>query len=160
MNKNKTTMSFRTRLHEIIFEADTPGGKLFDVLLILSIIISVILVMLDSVSAVQQSCGKLLYIGEWFFTILFTVEYILRLYSIRRPMAYATSFFGMVDLLASPAASGSTPAVCSTRPRPRVGSAVASAPPMGSTSIPLRSPRSSCPPPRGCGRPPAPWRSG
>jgi voltage-gated potassium channel len=100
MDKKKTAMSFRTRLHEVIFEADTPGGKLFDVLLILSIIISVILVMLDSVSSVQQSYGKLLYIGEWFFTILFTVEYFLRLYSIGRPLAYATSFFGMVDLLA------------------------------------------------------------
>ena len=54
-------MSFRSRLHEIIFEADTPGGKLFDVLLILSIIISVILVMLDSVSSIQQSYGRLLY---------------------------------------------------------------------------------------------------
>jgi len=100
MAKKNAPISFRARLHEIIFEADTPGGKLFDVLLILSIIISVILVMLDSVSAVQQSYGKLLYIGEWFFTVLFTVEYFLRLYSIGRPMAYATSFFGMVALLA------------------------------------------------------------
>jgi voltage-gated potassium channel len=100
MAKKNAPISFRTRLHEIIFEADTPGGKLFDVLLILSIIISVILVMLDSVNAVQQSYGKLLYIGEWFFTILFTVEYFFRLYSIGRPLAYATSFFGMVDLLA------------------------------------------------------------
>jgi len=100
MDKNNSSMTFRTRLHEIIFEADTPGGKLFDVLLILSIIVSVILVMLDSVSSIQQSFGKLLYLGEWFFTILFTIEYILRLYSIGRPLAYATSFFGWVDLLA------------------------------------------------------------
>ena len=93
-------MPLRARLHEIIFEADTPAGKLFDVLLILSIIISVILVMLDSVSSIQQSYGRLLYFGEWFFTILFTIEYILRLYSIGRPLAYAASFFGVVDLLA------------------------------------------------------------
>jgi voltage-gated potassium channel len=100
MNNKKTPMPLRARLHEIIFEADTPAGKLFDVLLILSIIISVILVMLDSVSSIQQSYGRLLYFGEWFFTILFTIEYILRLYSIGRPLAYAASFFGVVDLLA------------------------------------------------------------
>jgi voltage-gated potassium channel len=87
-------------MHEIIFGADTPGGKLFDVLLILSIVTSVIFVMLDSVSAIRQSYGQLLYIGEWIFTILFTIEYILRLYCVGRPLAYARSFFGLVDLLA------------------------------------------------------------
>ena len=90
----------RGRLHEIIFEADTPGGKLFDVLLILSIVASVILVMLDSVSSIRQSYGRLFYLIEWIFTILFTIEYVLRLYSVRRPLAYGTSFFGVVDLLA------------------------------------------------------------
>jgi len=100
MDKKNTSMPFRARLHEIIFEADTPGGKLFDLLLILSIVLSVILVMLDSVSSIRQSYGKLLYLGEWFFTILFTIEYVLRLYSIGRPLAYASSFFGLVDLLA------------------------------------------------------------
>ncbi len=87
-------------MHEVIFGADTPAGKLFDVLLIISIIVSVILVMLDSVSYIRQHHGKLLFVGEWFFTILFTVEYVLRLYSVGRPLAYATSFFGLVDLLA------------------------------------------------------------
>jgi voltage-gated potassium channel len=100
MGTSDTAKPLRTRLHEIIFEADTPGGKLFDILLILSIFISVILVMLDSVGSVRQSYGRLLYIGEWLFTILFTIEYILRLCSIGRPLAYATSFFGLVDLLA------------------------------------------------------------
>ena len=90
----------RRSLHEIIFEADTPAGKLFDVLLILSIMVSVVLVMLDSVSSIQQSYGHLLYFGEWLFTILFTIEYILRLYSVGRPLSYATSFFGVVDLMA------------------------------------------------------------
>lgn len=93
-------MLLRARLHEIIFEADTPGGRLFDVLLILSILISVVMVMLDSVGIVRQAYGKLLYAGEWFFTILFTIEYLLRLYSVGRPMAYAVSFFGLVDMLA------------------------------------------------------------
>ncbi len=100
MDKKDTAMAFRARLHEIIFEADTPGGKLFDVLLILSILISVVMVMLDSVSAVRHVHGRLLYVGEWFFTILFTIEYLLRLVSVGRPMAYATSFFGLVDLVA------------------------------------------------------------
>jgi voltage-gated potassium channel len=91
---------FRQWLHEIIFEADTAGGKLFDVLLIVSIVVSVVLVMLDSVAEINAAHGALLYAGEWFFTLLFTVEYLLRLYSIGRPLAYATSFFGLVDLMA------------------------------------------------------------
>jgi voltage-gated potassium channel len=100
MENHNPTNEVRSRLHEIIFEADTPAGKLFDVLLILSIVISVVLVMLDSVVSIQQTYGDLLYLGEWVFTILFTIEYFLRLYSVGRPLSYATSFFGMVDLLA------------------------------------------------------------
>ena len=100
MEKTNATISLRGRLHEIIFEADTPEGKLFDVLLILSIVISVILVMLDSVSFIRESYGMLLYIGEWLFTIFFSIEYVLRLFSVGRPLAYATSFYGIVDLLA------------------------------------------------------------
>ena len=100
MQNTNAPNRLRVRLHEIIFEADTPAGKLFDVLLILSIVVSVVLVMLDSVSSIQQTHGDLLYLGEWVFTILFTIEYILRLYSVGRPLSYATSFFGMVDLLA------------------------------------------------------------
>ncbi len=100
MENSNSSKGFRGRLHEIIFEADTPAGKLFDVLLILSIVLSVVLVMLDSVSSIRQSYGDVLYAGEWVFTVLFTIEYMLRLYSIGRPLSYATSFFGMVDLLA------------------------------------------------------------
>jgi voltage-gated potassium channel len=91
---------WRLRLHEVIFEADTPAGKWFDVLLILAILMSVVMVMLDSVGTIQRSYGPFLLAGEWFFTILFTIEYLLRLLSVGRPMAYATSFFGVVDLLA------------------------------------------------------------
>jgi voltage-gated potassium channel len=90
----------RHRLHEIIFEADTPAGKAFDVVLIVSILLSVVLVMLDSVEAVQTLYGPWLYAGEWLFTVLFTVEYLLRLYCVQRPLLYARSFFGLVDLLA------------------------------------------------------------
>jgi voltage-gated potassium channel len=87
-------------LHEIIFEADTPLGKAFDLVLIVSIVLSVSAVFLESVHHIEQSYGVLLRTIEWFFTILFTVEYILRLVCITRPLAYARSFFGVVDLLA------------------------------------------------------------
>ncbi len=100
MNDTKSSSPLRARLHEIIFEADTPAGKLFDVLLIISILLSVALVMLDSVESVQLSYGRWLYFGEWLFTILFTIEYLLRLYSVGRPGAYASSFFGIIDLMA------------------------------------------------------------
>jgi voltage-gated potassium channel len=93
-------MSWRTWLHEIIFEADTTAGKLFDISLIISIILSVIAVMLDSIKAIHSGYGDILYLIEWFFTILFTIEYILRLTCVGQPIQYATSFFGMVDLLA------------------------------------------------------------
>jgi len=91
---------WRMKLHEVIFEADTPAGKWFDVLLILAILISVVMVMLDSVAKIRNAYGPVLLAGEWFFTILFTIEYVLRLFSVGRPRAYATSFFGIVDLLA------------------------------------------------------------
>ncbi len=86
--------------HEIIFEADTPGGKAFDMVLIISIILSVLVVMADSVQAIQTSYGGVLNVLEWVFTVLFTVEYVLRLMCIGRPWKYATSFFGIVDVLA------------------------------------------------------------
>jgi voltage-gated potassium channel len=95
-----TQAGLRARLHEIIFEADTRAGKLFDLALIWSIIISVIAVMLDSVRPVREAYGGFLAGVEWWFTIMFTVEYLLRLGTIGRPLRYATSFFGIVDLLA------------------------------------------------------------
>ena len=100
MNDQHSRSPLRAQLHEIIFEADTPAGKLFDVLLIASILLSVAIVMLDSVESIQLSYGRWLYFGEWLFTIFFTIEYLLRLYSVGRPGAYATSFFGIIDLLA------------------------------------------------------------
>ena len=91
---------WRTVLHEVIFEADTPAGKAFDVLLIISILASVVAVMIDSIDVVRYQHGSLLYRIEWFFTILFTVEYALRLLCVGRPLKYAISFYGIVDLLA------------------------------------------------------------
>ncbi len=97
---NSPIKSRREQLHELIFEADTPAGKWFDILLIISIILSVLAVMLDSVAAISGQYGNQLYAIEWFFTLLFTIEYLLRLISVGRPVKYATSFFGVVDLLA------------------------------------------------------------
>ena len=90
----------RARLHEIIFEADTRAGRIFDLALIWLILLSVATVILESVRHVREQYGSLLYALEWLFTLLFTLEYLLRLVSVRRPLRYATSFFGVVDLLA------------------------------------------------------------
>lgn len=95
-----TYNQWRDNLYIIIFESDTPGGKWFDVILIISIILSVIAVMLDSVSGISKRYGDSLYVIEWFFTILFSIEYILRLLCIGKPVSYARSFFGIIDLLA------------------------------------------------------------
>jgi len=90
----------RARLHEIIFEADTPAGKAFDLILLLCIVLSVLAVVLESVSGIRAEYGRLLRGAEWTFTILFTVEYVVRLICVGRPMRYALSFFGIVDFLA------------------------------------------------------------
>lgn len=91
---------WQKRLHEIIYEADTPAGKLFDILLIVSIVTSVIIVMLESVAEIRMAYGTILHVAEWIFTIAFTIEYILRLICVQRPWLYMRSFFGIVDLLA------------------------------------------------------------
>ncbi len=92
--------NWRSRLHTIIYEADTPSGKLFDVVLLLAIGLSVLVVMLESVTWVRNLHGETLRNVEWFFTLLFTVEYGLRLISVQRPLQYARSFFGVIDLMA------------------------------------------------------------
>ena len=91
---------WRGRLHEIIFEADTTAGRAFDVVLIGLILLSVLAVMLESIRGLRERYGAELYAVEWAFTLLFTFEYVLRLTSVRRPLRYASSFFGVVDLLA------------------------------------------------------------
>jgi len=97
---NDTTSATKTRIHEIIFEADTPAGKAFDVALLVMIILSVVAVMLESTSTLAARYGHALRTFEWIVTILFTIEYLLRLYCVRQPLRYARSFFGIVDLLA------------------------------------------------------------
>lgn len=91
---------FRKKLHEIIFEADTPSGKFFDVGLIATILLSVLVVMMESVSSIRKDHGEMLRVLEWGFTIAFSIEYLLRLYCVGKPLRYAASFYGIVDLLA------------------------------------------------------------
>jgi voltage-gated potassium channel len=93
-------VNWRAKIHEIIFEADTPAGKAFDVGLLIAIVLSVAAVLLESVAEVRARHGTQLRIVEWVFTILFTIEYVLRLISVRKPWQYARSFFGIVDFLA------------------------------------------------------------
>lgn len=96
----KPERGFRAKLHEIIFESETPAGKLFDVVLLLVILMSVAAVISESVAEIRQDFGPQLHAAEWFFTALFATEYVLRLMSVQRPLRYATSFFGVIDLLA------------------------------------------------------------
>ena len=90
---------WRRRLYTIIFEADTTAGKHFDVFLVAVILLSIVVVMIDSVPTVKLEVKQQLNLLEWGFTLLFTAEYIARLACVRRPLRYATSFFGVIDLL-------------------------------------------------------------
>ncbi|CAH0152666.1 MULTISPECIES: ion transporter [unclassified Pedobacter] len=91
---------WRFKLHEVIYESNTPAGKAFDVGLLIAIFSSIIVVMLDSVIGIHKQYGKLFNIMEWIFAALFTVEYILRLVSIRKPISYVFSPLGIIDLIA------------------------------------------------------------
>jgi voltage-gated potassium channel len=100
MTSESKKKNWRNKLHELIFESDTRTGKVFDIVLMTCILVSVLIVMLDSVASYNQQYGKLFLQLEWFFTGIFTIEYILRLVSVKQPKAYAYSFFGVIDLLA------------------------------------------------------------
>ena len=93
-------MKLKDRLYEIIFEADTRAGKLFDVLLILLIIFSIVLVMVDSLPSISKTTHGILKAVEWGVTIIFTIEYLVRIYVVKKPAQYIFSFYGMIDLLA------------------------------------------------------------
>ncbi len=92
---------WRTKLHEVIYEADTPSGKAFDVILLILILLSIILVMLESVKTLSDAYGEYFYLGEWIITIFFTIEYILRIISIKKPSAYVFSFYGLIDFIST-----------------------------------------------------------
>ena len=96
----ETPTPWRRRLYAIIFRHDTRAGWAFDIVLLAAIALSVTVVLLDSVPAIHARHGRKLLVAEWFFTILFTVEYLLRLLVVRSPTRYALSFYGIVDLLA------------------------------------------------------------
>jgi voltage-gated potassium channel len=99
MEKNNNR-SWQSRLHDVIYESNTVAGKAFDISLLVVIIASILVVMLDSIEEYHARYGNVFYIMEWCFTILFTIEYILRLISIGRPLLYMVSFLGVIDLLA------------------------------------------------------------
>jgi len=98
---NYTSKNWKEKLHEVIYEADTPAGKLFDIILLVAILSSVLFVMLESVDSIQLQYGTLLNIGEWVLTILFSIEYILRIISIKKPSKYIFSFYGVIDFLST-----------------------------------------------------------
>lgn len=100
MNR-KPSKHWKKKLHEIIYEADTPAGKLFDIILLILILISVLVVMLETVAPIQAIYGNLFNIIEWVITILFTVEYILRIITVKSPWKYIFSWYGIIDLAAT-----------------------------------------------------------
>jgi voltage-gated potassium channel len=90
----------RARLHQVVFENDTPAGRVFDLILIALVLLSVAIVSLETVSGLRPGVYRVLRAAEWVLTGLFTIEYVLRLIAVRRPLAYVTSFYGVVDVLA------------------------------------------------------------
>jgi voltage-gated potassium channel len=96
----KPVGGLRRRLYEVVFESDTRAGRAFDVVLIGVILTSVLTVVVESVPEIRARHGPALHALEWGFTVVFTAEYLLRLYCVGRPLRYAVSFFGVIDLLA------------------------------------------------------------
>lgn len=97
----KPNQNWQTRLHEIIYEADTPAGKLFDVILLITILASIVFVMLESIKSIDARYHTFFNIAEWVITILFSVEYIARIVSVKKPFKYIFSFYGIIDFLAT-----------------------------------------------------------
>lgn len=93
--------TWRSKLHDIIYEADTPMGRLFDIVLLILILLSVIFVMLESVSWIDQKYHKVLYYGEWVITVFFSFEYIARIVTVKKPSKYIFSFYGIIDFLST-----------------------------------------------------------
>jgi voltage-gated potassium channel len=92
---------WRKKIHEIIYESDTREGRLFDIVLIWVIVISIVLVMLESVKSLDEKYHDFFYYSEWIITILFTIEYILRILTVNKPAKYIFSFYGIIDLLST-----------------------------------------------------------
>ena len=96
-----SSKNWKDKLHEIIYEADTPAGKLFDIVLLVAILASILLVMLESVDSIDKKYHDFLNISEWVITILFSIEYIARIVSVKKPSKYIFSFYGVIDLLST-----------------------------------------------------------
>jgi len=101
LNTSNNKISLKHRLHEIIYEADTRGGKLFDVILLIAILTSILFVMLESVQSIDEKYGPFLDVAEWVITILFSLEYVLRIVTVKKPWKYIFSFYGIIDLLST-----------------------------------------------------------
>lgn len=101
MSKTKPENSWRHKLHDIIYEADTRAGKVFDVILFIAIIASIIFVMLESIKSFDEKYHSFLNIAEWVITILFTIEYIARILTVKKPYKYIFSFYGIIDFLST-----------------------------------------------------------
>lgn len=99
--KTAEKKNWRTKLHDIIYEADTPLGRAFDVVLLFLIVLSIIFVMLESIKSFDEKYHELLYIGEWVITIFFSLEYIARIVTVKKPTKYIFSFYGIIDLLST-----------------------------------------------------------
>lgn len=101
MNQQQSKNTWKHKLHEIIYEADTPSGKWFDLVLLILIIASIAVVMLETIPSVEVHYAQELNIIEWIFTILFSFEYLARIISIKKPKEYIFSFYGIIDLLST-----------------------------------------------------------
>lgn len=101
MSKSNQPKNWRVKLHEIIYEADTFAGKLFDITLLMVILFSILLVMLESVEKIGTKYTSVLNVLEWIITVLFTLEYIARIVAVKKPKTYLLSFYGIIDLLST-----------------------------------------------------------
>jgi len=99
--KTADRKNWRTKLHDIIYEADTPLGRAFDVVLLFLIVLSIIFVMLESIKSFDDKYHEFLYIGEWIITVFFSLEYIARIITVKKPTKYIFSFYGIIDLLST-----------------------------------------------------------
>lgn len=101
MQKNKEQYTWKKKLHEIIYEADTPAGKWFDIILLFLILASIAVVMLESVADIGNRYAHELNLAEWIITVLFTLEYFARIVVIKKPKEYIFSFYGVIDFLST-----------------------------------------------------------
>ena len=99
--EGSTKHNWRSKLHELIYEADTSAGKLFDIILLIAILASIVLVMLESINSFDEKYHAFLDIAEWVITILFSIEYLARIVSVKHPLKYVFSFYGIIDLMST-----------------------------------------------------------